>query len=329
MAQVGIPRFEDGRIRAALAVTALIITVAVGGLNSSSSPAGVLSPSRTTQITGNVSVTCSTDGCSGFDGYDCENETLNLDSLYVNVDVSTINGHGLDAIKFGHGCSGSVGRLTCKTISEDCVKITGAHDLTIGKPGSSIACTGHVPGAHQDGIQVTNGSTIYLKNIDDACTSATHAQFYVNQVGSQTPTDVYFIGGTLTPDPTHVNNVVINGSQDSGVINSTVCPDARLNPVQIGPHAIRGVNRNNLFPTSCAPIVHPPVCKVPKVTGRKLKAAEQAVAKAHCKPDRITRKYSKVKKGRVISQKPKPGKHLPAGAKVKLVVSKGRRPTSR
>jgi hypothetical protein len=326
MAQEGTPRFKHVRVSAALAVTGLIIAAVVGGFNSPSSRAGVLSPGHANQTTGDVSITCSTGSCSGFDGYDCENETLNLDSLYVNVDVSTVNGHGLDAIKLGHGCSGNIGRLTCKTISEDCVKITGAHDLTIGKPGSSITCTGHVPGAHQDGIQVTNGSHISLMNIDDACTSATNAQFYVNQVGSQTPADVYFIGGILNPDRTHVNNVVINGSQDSGVIDSTICPDARPSPIQIGPHAVSGVNRNNTFPTSCALIAHPPTCTVPKLKDKKLNAAKQALAKAHCKPGRITKKHSKVKKGRLISQKPKPGTHLPLGGKVKLVVSKGRRP---
>jgi beta-lactam-binding protein with PASTA domain len=36
-----------------------------------------------------------------------------------------------------------------------------------------------------------------------------------------------------------------------------------------------------------------------------------------------------VKKGSVISQKPAPGKRLPVGAKVSLVVSKGLRPSRR
>jgi beta-lactam-binding protein with PASTA domain len=40
----------------------------------------------------------------------------------------------------------------------------------------------------------------------------------------------------------------------------------------------------------------------------------------------ITRKVSKVKKGHVVSQKPKPGTHLAAGSGVSLAVSKGKKP---
>jgi beta-lactam-binding protein with PASTA domain len=69
-----------------------------------------------------------------------------------------------------------------------------------------------------------------------------------------------------------------------------------------------------------------PVCIVPKVKGKKLAAAKSALTQAHCRVGRVTKKFSKVKKGRVISQRPKPGTNLPAGGKVKLVVSKGRRP---
>jgi hypothetical protein len=68
-------------------------------------------------------------------------------------------------------------------------------------------------------------------------------------------------------------------------------------------------------------------CHVPRLRGKKLKAAKRALRKAHCKAGKITRKHSEVvKKGRVISQRPKPGKHLKKGAKVKLVISKGKKP---
>ena len=69
-----------------------------------------------------------------------------------------------------------------------------------------------------------------------------------------------------------------------------------------------------------------PVCLVPKLTGKKLDAAKRALAKAGCKPGKITRKFSKVKKGRVISQRPKRGTKLAAGARVNLVISKGKKP---
>jgi len=67
-------------------------------------------------------------------------------------------------------------------------------------------------------------------------------------------------------------------------------------------------------------------CAVPKVTDKKLATAKQAIAKAHCSVGKLTRAYSKrVKKGRVISQKPKPGATLPAAWPVNLRVSKGPR----
>ena len=66
-------------------------------------------------------------------------------------------------------------------------------------------------------------------------------------------------------------------------------------------------------------------CIVPKVKGNSLSAAKRAIKAHNCSVGKIKHSFSrKVKKGRVISQKPKPGKRLKHGAKVNLVVSKGR-----
>jgi uncharacterized repeat protein (TIGR01451 family) len=65
-------------------------------------------------------------------------------------------------------------------------------------------------------------------------------------------------------------------------------------------------------------------CRVPKVVGKKLAAAKSRIRAAHCRVGKITKKKSsRKKKGRVLAQKPKPGKTLPAGSKVKLTVGKG------
>lgn len=69
-----------------------------------------------------------------------------------------------------------------------------------------------------------------------------------------------------------------------------------------------------------------PACVVPKLKGKRLRAAKRALIRAHCRAGKVTRKYSRVRRGRVISQKPKAGRHLRAGAKVRLVVSKGKKP---
>ena len=68
-------------------------------------------------------------------------------------------------------------------------------------------------------------------------------------------------------------------------------------------------------------------CTVPKLKGKRLKAAKRAIRAHDCSVGRIKRAFSmRIKKGRVISQKPKPHKRLRHGAKVNLTVSKGKRP---
>ena len=65
---------------------------------------------------------------------------------------------------------------------------------------------------------------------------------------------------------------------------------------------------------------------MPKVIGKTLKAAKSAIAKAHCRVGRIAYKVSsKKKKGRVLSQRPRPNAQLRSGGRVRVVVSKGRR----
>jgi beta-lactam-binding protein with PASTA domain len=67
-------------------------------------------------------------------------------------------------------------------------------------------------------------------------------------------------------------------------------------------------------------------CVVPKVVGKTLRSARRAIRKRHCRTGKITRAFSvKVTTGRVIAQRPKASKKLPNGAKVRLVVSRGRR----
>ena len=68
------------------------------------------------------------------------------------------------------------------------------------------------------------------------------------------------------------------------------------------------------------------LCVVPKVRGMTLRAAKRTIRGAHCSVGKVTYAFSaKVKKGRVISTKPKPGATRPTGWKVGLTVSKGKR----
>jgi hypothetical protein len=66
------------------------------------------------------------------------------------------------------------------------------------------------------------------------------------------------------------------------------------------------------------------VCKVPRIKGMKLAAAERALREAHCRVGRIRHEVSKkVGKGRAVSTSPPVGRRLAAGSKVELWVSKG------
>jgi hypothetical protein len=65
-------------------------------------------------------------------------------------------------------------------------------------------------------------------------------------------------------------------------------------------------------------------CVVPNVRGKSLKQAKSRIRQAHCKTGRLVRAYSRsVRRGRVISQAPKPGARMKQGTRVRLVVSKG------
>jgi beta-lactam-binding protein with PASTA domain len=62
---------------------------------------------------------------------------------------------------------------------------------------------------------------------------------------------------------------------------------------------------------------------VPRVVGALLARAKTKIRKAHCSVGRVRYKAaSKKKRGRVLSQSPRPGKHLANGARVSLVVGR-------
>lgn len=70
----------------------------------------------------------------------------------------------------------------------------------------------------------------------------------------------------------------------------------------------------------------PTVCLVPRVVRRTLAAARALLASAHCTVSTVRRKYSnRVKRGRVIAQRPAPGTRRPEDARVTLLVSRGPR----
>lgn len=65
-----------------------------------------------------------------------------------------------------------------------------------------------------------------------------------------------------------------------------------------------------------------PSCVVPRLRGKTLAAAKRALKKAHCAIGKITKRVSKKRPGRVISQSRKPGRKLGNGAKVGVVLAR-------
>jgi PASTA domain len=69
------------------------------------------------------------------------------------------------------------------------------------------------------------------------------------------------------------------------------------------------------------------MCKTPRLHGKRLGRAEAALRDAQCAVGRVTReRFRTVSRGSVISQYPGAGRNMPAGTRVNLVVSKGKRP---
>jgi hypothetical protein len=82
------------------------------------------------------------------------------------------------------------------------------------------------------------------------------------------------------------------------------------------------LNTDTTVSASFTAVQPPPTgCVVPKLKGKNLGAAKKAIRKAHCRVGKVRHvKSTKKYRGRVISQSPKPGKHLRRGAKVALKV---------
>jgi hypothetical protein len=66
-------------------------------------------------------------------------------------------------------------------------------------------------------------------------------------------------------------------------------------------------------------------CVVPRVVGKTLTAARSAIVRGKCTVGRLTRAFSTRAKGRVVRQQPAAGARRVQGARVALVLSKGRR----
>jgi thermitase len=74
-----------------------------------------------------------------------------------------------------------------------------------------------------------------------------------------------------------------------------------------------------------AAIPQPQRCKVPRVRGKTLRAARGVLKRAGCRLGPVKRVRSRVRKGRIVSQRPPAGRNVGKGTPVVVTVSRGRR----
>jgi PASTA domain len=105
------------------------------------------------------------------------------------------------------------------------------------------------------------------------------------------------------------------------VLTSVSCPSAEKYCSAGGSYGVSMASQGLLMGSSATP-----PCLVPKLKGKSLSAAKRSIKAHDCSVGKVKHARSRtIKKGHVISQKPKPGTQLKHGGKINLVVSKGTR----
>ena len=169
---------------------------------------------------------------------------VNLDS----VTVSMTSGNKV-AIVLTNGCTGTIKSIRIDTNASDGIHVNkGAHDVTVG--GGSITCTGHVQGAHQDGIQVMSGSNVTFSKLTIDCPTANNADLYVNWSGVKSttpPSNILCVGCYLYGTQSSTTFIGAHSS-DSGLRNSTLCPSRYFTYRK---NSSTAVDAGNTYPKSC------------------------------------------------------------------------------
>lgn len=126
--------------------------------------------------------------------------------------------------------------------------------------------------------------------------------------------------GTCTPTPTLTCNL---GALRSGT-SATLTIKVKAHSKKVASTATVSSLALDSNPATDSAKLITKQCVVPNVKNRSLKGAKKALRKANCKPGKVSYRFSgKAKEGKVIRGSKNRGKLLPAGRKVKLVVSQG------
>lgn len=182
-------------------------------------------------------------------------------SSAVDIDFVKVSTHvDKDAVVIGKNCSGRIGSIAVDTWSGDGIKIQNAapvaHDLTIGS--GYVKCWDKLPVLHQDGAQIMGGTSIHFEGVHFDCgrplpATLIDADWFVNKGGSMdsTPTDIICDGCEFGPGAAHTVN--LGESIDSGVRNSTICPDRTSfnGAFDLTGGAFSWIDENNTQPAAC------------------------------------------------------------------------------
>jgi FG-GAP-like repeat/PASTA domain len=124
--------------------------------------------------------------------------------------------------------------------------------------------------------------------------------------------------GSLRPKLDYAPGLELYGSITIGYLNGDSRPDLAVPIID---------SRNGSSDLSLL-YNTPGLCNVENAVGLTVPGAKRTIARINCRVGKVRYAFSKtVKRGRVISQKPLFGAVRPKGAKVTLVVSRGRRKT--
>lgn len=77
------------------------------------------------------------------------------------------------------------------------------------------------------------------------------------------------------------------------------------------------------FPTDL--VLAAPPCRVPRLVGKTLKAAQLSLVRGKCRVGVVRRAWSARKRGLIVRQRPRAGTRLRVGGRVNVVLSMGRR----
>jgi hypothetical protein len=153
------------------------------------------------------------------------------------------------------------------------------------------------------------------------CSAVGSYDVYSNRLGAYTQQGL-LMTETAGTWGTGVEAALPSNATYGAGLDSVSCPSAETHCGAVGTYGVSMVSQGLLMGGAATPL-----CLVPKVTGKTLRAAKRSIKASGCSLGKVKHAGSRtVRKGHVISQKPKPGAELKHRAKINVVVSRGRRP---